>query len=179
MTSINLNDGGVAVYPSVASFPTSAADGALAVAQDVDSLYEFNGSAWILIGPGGGGGGTVTDVTASAPLSSTGGSAPNISIPIASSSLTGALSSTDWNIFNSKTTNFVNQFILDSTDISNKFVTLTQAPDNPTLSVLDVIGGITQQYSVDYSITGTTLSWSGTFLDGVLIAGDVLIVQLS
>jgi hypothetical protein len=36
-----------------------------------------------------------------------------------------------------------------------------------------------QDYGTDYSISSTTLTWSGTFLDGVLIAGDKLVVQLS
>jgi hypothetical protein len=51
---------------------------------------------------GGGGTGTVTAVTASSPLASSGGAAPNITIQQASSSLNGYLSSGDWNIFNGK-----------------------------------------------------------------------------
>lgn len=51
---------------------------------------------------GGGGGGGVNSVTASAPLSSSGGANPNISISLASTSTNGYLSSTDWNIFNNK-----------------------------------------------------------------------------
>lgn len=50
----------------------------------------------------GGGGGSVTDVTASAPLSSTGGATPDISISLADTSTDGYLSSTDWNTFNGK-----------------------------------------------------------------------------
>lgn len=46
--------------------------------------------------------GTVTAVTASAPLSSTGGNAPDISIPQATGSVDGYLSSTDWTTFNNK-----------------------------------------------------------------------------
>lgn len=49
-----------------------------------------------------GGGGSVTDVTASSPLSSSGGATPNISIQTASTSQAGALSSTDWTTFNNK-----------------------------------------------------------------------------
>jgi hypothetical protein len=47
-------------------------------------------------------GGTVTSVTASTPLSSTGGTTPNISIPQANSSQDGFLRSGDWNSFNGK-----------------------------------------------------------------------------
>jgi hypothetical protein len=48
------------------------------------------------------GGGTVTDVTATSPLSSTGGTTPNISIPQATSLQDGFLRSGDWTFFNSK-----------------------------------------------------------------------------
>lgn len=46
--------------------------------------------------------GTVTSVTASAPISSSGGTTPNISITQANATTDGYLSSTDWNTFNSK-----------------------------------------------------------------------------
>jgi len=46
--------------------------------------------------------GYVTAVTASAPLSSSGGTTPNITIPQANISTSGFLSATDWNTFNSK-----------------------------------------------------------------------------
>jgi hypothetical protein len=46
--------------------------------------------------------GTVTDVTASLPLSSTGGTTPDISIPQANGSTDGYLDSGDWTIFNGK-----------------------------------------------------------------------------
>lgn len=48
------------------------------------------------------GGGTVTDVTASAPLASTGGTTPDISIPQSGAGTDGYLSSADWNTFNNK-----------------------------------------------------------------------------
>ena len=44
----------------------------------------------------------VTSVTASAPLTSSGGSTPNITISQANTSTNGYLSSTDWNTFNNK-----------------------------------------------------------------------------
>ncbi|NUN04801.1 MAG: hypothetical protein HUU57_03470 [Bdellovibrio sp.] len=48
------------------------------------------------------GGGTVTDVTATAPLTSSGGSTPNISVSKANATTDGYLSSADWNTFNGK-----------------------------------------------------------------------------
>jgi hypothetical protein len=46
--------------------------------------------------------GTVTAVTASSPLVSSGGNTPDISIPAATTSVNGYLSSTDWTTFNNK-----------------------------------------------------------------------------
>ena len=57
-------------------------------------------------GTGGGGGGTVTEVTTNAPLSVTSGTTtPDLTISQATTSVNGYLSSTDWNTFNSKTSN--------------------------------------------------------------------------
>jgi hypothetical protein len=49
-----------------------------------------------------GSGGTITSVTATAPVASSGGFTPNISISQSSTSTDGYLSSTDWNTFNGK-----------------------------------------------------------------------------
>ena len=46
--------------------------------------------------------GTVTSVTATAPVASTGGTTPVISMPAATTSVSGYLTSTDWNTFNNK-----------------------------------------------------------------------------
>ena len=47
-------------------------------------------------------GGTVTSVTGTAPVVSSGGNTPAISMPAATTSVDGYLTSTDWNTFNSK-----------------------------------------------------------------------------
>ncbi len=74
---------------------------------------------------------------------------------------------------------FVNVFTLSPTDISNEYVTLSQIPPDPTLTVLNVIDGTVQEYSLDYTITSTQLSWSGLGLASLLVAGDRLIIQCS
>jgi len=51
------------------------------------------------------GGGTVTAVTGTAPVVSSGGATPAISMPAATTSVDGYLTSTDWNTFNNKTSN--------------------------------------------------------------------------
>jgi len=55
-----------------------------------------------------------------------------------------------------------------------KQFTLSVAPANALLTLVDIIGGVPQQYSVDFTITGTTFNWSGLGLDGQLLAGDVV-----
>lgn len=74
---------------------------------------------------------------------------------------------------------YVNTFTLSPTDISNKFVTLSSAPDVAASTILAVIGGPMQDYSIDFTVSGSQLSWSGLFLDGVLISGDKLVVQFN
>ena len=70
----------------------------------------------------GGGGGGVSVVTASAPLSSSGGTSPQISISTATSTASGALSSTDWATFNNK----VGKNAADSTPV-NTIRAITQS----------------------------------------------------
>ena len=60
--------------------------------------------------------GTVTSVTATAPITSSGGATPNLAIPAATSSVNGYLTSTDWTTFNNKTT------LPSQTGNANKFL---------------------------------------------------------
>jgi hypothetical protein len=55
-----------------------------------------------------------------------------------------------------------------------KALTLPAAPAEPAKVLLDMIGGSAQIYSVDFIIAGTTLSWNGLGLDGVLLENDVV-----
>lgn len=73
----------------------------------------------------------------------------------------------------------VNNFTLTPTDISNKFITLTTAPTDPAKTVVLVIGGDAQEYAVDFTLSGTQLSWSSLGLDGVLVSGDRVVVQFN
>jgi len=59
----------------------------------------WNGTNWTILGNLSG---VVTAVTGTLPISSTGGTTPNLSISQASTSTNGYLSSTDWNTFNNK-----------------------------------------------------------------------------
>lgn len=59
-------------------------------------------------------------------------------------------------------------------EITAKQITLPNTPIVANETVLDVIGGTSQQYSIDYSVSGAVLTWNGYALDGQLTAGDVL-----
>ena len=63
----------------------------------------FNGTAWSCATDVGSGG-IVSSVTVAAPLQSTGGSAPTLSMTQATGSVSGYLSGTDWTTFNNKIT---------------------------------------------------------------------------
>ncbi|WP_168196474.1 tail fiber domain-containing protein [Bdellovibrio sp. NC01] len=86
-----------------ASKPSSPSAGAIYFATDSKNIYQYNSGAWVSIASSSGSGGTVTNVTASAPLSVTNGSStPALTISQATTSTNGYLSSADWNTFNSK-----------------------------------------------------------------------------
>ncbi len=91
----------------------------------------------------GPGSGTVTDVTASAPLFSSGGATPNITITLADTNTDGYLSSTDWDIFNNKVSS-VTGLNTNNTD-----------PKNPVVQI---------------SVDGATITGSGTPGDPLVAA---------
>lgn len=93
-------------------------------------------ASWSLLPPSG-----VSAVTATAPLSSSGGSTPDISISQSTSLTDGYLSSTDWNIFNGKATIYYQ----------------TTAPLSPSLNDMWMsdVTGILYQYVDD----GTSTQW--------------------
>ena len=85
------------ILPGAANIVTAPGDSVMIISE--------GGGNWRLIGYFPSAGlpvGTVTAVTASAPLSATTGNAPDISISQAGASTDGYLSSTDWNTFNNK-----------------------------------------------------------------------------
>jgi len=86
---------------TVASRPAAGTAGRLYIGSDDNTIYRDTGSAWVKIGDGTGSSG-VTTVSASAPLTSSGGASPNITISQATSTTDGYLSSTDWTTFNNK-----------------------------------------------------------------------------
>lgn len=66
---------------------------------------------------------------------------------------------------------------LTQVDIDNKFVLIQYTPSNPEDAILEIVGGVSQLYDVDYIIGGNILSWNGRGLDGFLEVGDILLIQ--
>jgi hypothetical protein len=84
--------------------------------------------------------GTVTVVTATAPVVSSGGTAPDISMPAATTSVSGYLTSTDWNTFNNKGSGTVTSASVVS---ANGFAgTVATATTTPAITLTTTITGV-------------------------------------
>lgn len=66
----------------------------------------------------------------------------------------------------------IENFTITAPILSTKQVTLAFAPTTPAVTLLTPLGGIHQEYGVDFTITGNILSWSGLGLDGYFILND-------
>jgi hypothetical protein len=74
----------------------------------------------------------------------------------------------------------VNEFTLSPTDVSNGFVTLSSAPTTPADTILTVIGGPMQSYGIDYTVSGSQLTFINSLAFGgasALVSGDMLVIQ--
>lgn len=135
--------------------------------------------------------GTVTSVTGTAPISSTGGATPAISISQATTSTNGYLSSTDWNTFNGKQTAYTNLTTFGSLanatgwlynngtgTLSYSTPTAAQVGAVPTTRSL-TINGTAYDLSADRtwsvgtvtSVAALTLGTSGTDLSSTVATG--------
>ena len=99
--AISLGTVGVAKGGTGATTAATAAAALLpAQAGNTGKFLTTDGSGVLTWGAAGGG--SVTDVTASSPLASSGGTTPNLTLPVASTSADGYLASADWTTFNGK-----------------------------------------------------------------------------
>jgi hypothetical protein len=76
------------------------AEGTLYFSTDTTTIYQVNNGAWIVYTGGGGGG--VSAVTGTKPITSSGGATPDISISQSTATTDGYLNFQDWNTFNNK-----------------------------------------------------------------------------
>jgi hypothetical protein len=72
-------------------------------------------------------------------------------------------------------------YVLNSTDIANKGVTLSNVPLNASEAILDINGAPEMFYGIQYTISGKFLTWANTEIDGIISVGDVVrvIYQIS
>lgn len=91
---------GTSAMTASATIPTSDLSGTISNAQLANSAITINGTSTSLGGSISVG--TVTSVTGTAPVVSSGGATPAISMAAANTTTDGYLTSTDWNTFNGK-----------------------------------------------------------------------------
>jgi hypothetical protein len=161
----------------------------------VNSSITINGTAISLGGSVTTPSGTVTSVTGTSPVVSSGGTTPAISMPAATTSANGYLTSTDWNTFNGKlsatspaiTGTIIEDvytitdgagFAIDPTNGSIQLVTLG-ANRTPTVSNFDAGEGITLMINdgTAYTITWTTIGvvWVGGTAPTLALTGYTVI----
>jgi hypothetical protein len=66
---------------------------------------------------------------------------------------------------------------LTAAEITAKQLTLASTPKQATAVELTPQGACEQIYGIDFTVTGTTLSWSGLGLDGVLAVSDEIVIS--
>jgi hypothetical protein len=103
---------------------------------------------WVAPSGGGGGGGTITSVTATAPVVSSGGATPAISMPAANTAVDGYLAHADWNTFNGKQAALVNP--------------VTGPGSGATVGHLAMIGNTSGTSIIDGGAVPSSLSPSGS-----------------
>lgn len=92
---------GGTVYPIVGPTHLALAASSILGGGQYEVVWNAGLSSWVMAGSGGSGGG-LTNITAQLPLVSTGGTSPTLSIPAATATKDGYLTSADWNTFNNK-----------------------------------------------------------------------------
>ncbi|OFZ28810.1 MAG: hypothetical protein A2622_06930, partial [Bdellovibrionales bacterium RIFCSPHIGHO2_01_FULL_40_29] len=105
--AILTNAGGVvsAQAGTFAAMPAFGTAGRVYITTDTQEIYRDDGTAWVKVGSAVGLGGTVTNVTGTAPINvATGTTTPVISMPAAATAQDGYLTSANWNTFNNKLT---------------------------------------------------------------------------
>jgi len=115
--------------------------------------------------------GTVTSVTGTAPIASTGGATPAISISQATTSTNGYLSSTDWNTFNNKSNTTGTVTSVGGTGTVNGITLTGTVTSSGNLTLGGTLGGIGNSQLTNSAVTvGTTaisLGSSSTTLAGL------------
>ena len=165
---------GTSAMTASATIPTTDLSGTISNAQLANSAITINGTSTSLGGSISVG--TVTSVTGTAPVVSSGGATPAISMAAANTTTDGYLTSTDWNTFNGKGsgtvtsvggTGTVNGLTLTGTVTSSGNLTLggtlslVSPPPIGTTTPAEV--KVTTGWSPNYALTdAATIAWDST-----------------
>ena len=68
----------------------------------------------------------------------------------------------------------VEYYTVTDQDIAGGWKLLDNLPSDPALVAVKIVGGVAQEYGVDYYVDRHHLWWRGLRLDGQLLAGDIL-----
>lgn len=91
---------------------------------------------------------------------------------------TRTISAADRNVaLDNITEDKVEYHTLTAPEITAKAFTLADTPKSASKVRLCPMGGIPQEYSTDYTVSGNTVDFNGLGLDGVLVAGEVVRVE--
>jgi len=164
---------GTSAFTSSTTIPTTALSGTITNAQLANSSITINSNTVSLGGTINVG--TVTSVTGTAPIQSSGGNTPAISITQASTSTNGYLSSTDWNTFNNKqpSGSYVTSVGATSPVVSSGGTTPTISMSAATSSVSGYLTS-TDWNTFNNKGSGTVTSVSGTgSVNGITLTGTV------
>lgn len=74
-------------------------------------------------------------------------------------------------------TNNVLYRTITSGEVTAKQLTLPSTPAETTKLLVDMVGGTTLEYGIDFTVSAAIVSWNGLLLDGFIAAGDVLRIQ--
>ena len=123
-------------------------------------FYFFNGTQWASVSAGGA---VVSSVAATAPLASSGGTAPTLSIQTATASQAGALSSADWTAFNSKVGSGANASITSLTGLTTPLSAAQGGSGQSSFGIGDILyaSGATALAKLSDVATGNALISGG------------------
>ncbi|MDX9703942.1 MAG: hypothetical protein RBU23_13000 [Candidatus Auribacterota bacterium] len=178
-------------YANLAGFPATGSTGVIYVAQDTNKTYRWSGSAYVEISSSlalgttsstafrGDYGNTAYQHSQTAHAPSTAQKNSDITKAEIEAKLTGEIST---HTHARNVTKKVEIITLSSTDISNKYIDLTNTPIDGSAVEVHPSDGIPQTYGLDFSVVTNgsvikRLSWSGLAMDGILASGDKLVVS--
>jgi len=151
---------GTALAAATISAPLSYSAGTLSIPVATASANGYLSSTdWTTFNNKGSG--TVTSVTGTAPVVSSGGATPAISMAAANTTTNGYLTSTDWNTFNNKGSGSVT-----SVSFTGGLITVATATTTPALTVAGTSGGIPYFSSASTWASSAALTQYGVVYGG-------------